>query len=248
MNIFCFFGSFVGLSTAMKEKNNPLINLLFNIVVPILILNKLSRVLGALPALLLALSAPLIYLVWDLWKKKKINYFSILGLLNVGLTGSLAVLNLDGVWFWIKEAAFPGLVGIFVLASAWTKQPFIQTLILNPELMNLELIEARVRAKGEDHLLERVARNSTIFLSLSFFLSSLLNFIVARRIFLPIAVEIQGEQKSLLLNEQIAEMTKVSFPIILVPSFLLLMGLMFYLLHRLKKLTGLTMDEILPHN
>ncbi|MBL7671313.1 MAG: hypothetical protein JNM39_12580 [Bdellovibrionaceae bacterium] len=231
----------------MNKKENPLINLLANIVLPIVILNNLSKSLGALPALLLALSAPLIYLTWDLWKKRKINYFSILGLLNVGLTGSLAVLNLDGAWFWIKEAAFPGLVGIFVLGSAWTTKPFIQTLILNPEIMNLELIEARVRANGEDHLLERIARNATVFLALSFFLSSFLNFVVARRIFLPIAVEIQGEQRSLLLNEQIAEMTKVSFPIILAPSFVLLMGLMFYLLHRLKKLTGLSLEEILPH-
>lgn len=231
----------------MNKKENPLINLLANIVLPIVILNNLSKSLGALPTLLLALSAPLIYLTWDLWKKRKINYFSILGLLNVGLTGSLAVLNLDGAWFWIKEAAFPGLVGIFVLGSAWTTKPFIQTLILNPEIMNLELIETRVRANGEDHLLERIARNATVFLALSFFLSSFLNFVVARRIFLPIAVEIQGEQRSLLLNEQIAEMTKVSFPIILAPSFVLLMGLMFYLLHRLKKLTGLSLEEILPH-
>jgi intracellular septation protein A len=243
----CLLQEFVGLFITMKEKSNPLVNLLFNIILPILVLNKLSAIMGAVPALILALSAPFIYLVWDLWKMKKVNYFSVLGLLNVGLTGGLAVLNLDGFWFWIKEAAFPGLVGIFVLGSAWTRRPFIQTLMLNPEIMNLELIESRVQAKGESHLLERLAQKATILLSLSFFVSSILNFVVARRIFLPISSEIQGEARSLLLNEQIAEMTKVSFPIILVPSFILLMGLMFYLLHRLKKLTGLKLEEIIPH-
>lgn len=101
----------------------------------------------------------------------------------MGLTGSLAVLNFGRRLVLDQEAAFPGLVGIFVLGSAWTTKPFIQTLILNPEIMNLELIEARVRANGEDHLLGRIARNATVFLALSFFLSSFLNFVVARRIF-----------------------------------------------------------------
>ncbi len=229
-------------------QENPLLNLLFNIVLPVFILNKLSRYFGALPTLILALGMPTIYLVWDLYKKKKVNYFSVLGLLNVGLTGGLAVLNLDGFWFWIKEAAFPGLVGFFVLASSWTRKPFVQTLILNPQMLNIPLIEARVQAQKGEHLLSDLTRHATILLSISFFVSSALNFFVARRIFIPIALDIQGEAKSLLLNDQIAEMTKVSFPIIFIPSLVLLMGIMFYLLHRLKKLTGLTMEEILPHH
>jgi hypothetical protein len=231
----------------MKEKHNALLNLSLNIVVPVLILNYLSKRVGALPALILALSAPLIYLIWDLIKMKKINYFSVLGLLNVGLTGGLAVLSLDGVWFWIKEAAFPGLVGIFVFASSWTRKPFVQTLILNPQIMNLPLIESRTESRGEAHLLERLTKTGTILLSLSFFLSSLLNFLVAKYIFIPISIDIQGEARALVLNDQIAQMTKLSFPIIFLPSLAFLMGLMFYLLHRLKKITGLTLEEILPN-
>ena len=113
--------------------DNAFLNLFFNIVVPVVVLNRLSKPFGAVEALLLALSSPLIYGAYDLYRKRKINYLSILGLINVSVTGSLAILNLDGPWFWVKEAAFPLLVGIFVFASRWTARPFIQTLILNPQ-------------------------------------------------------------------------------------------------------------------
>ena len=202
--------------------------------------------MGSLPALALALSAPLIYGTWDLVRKKKINYLSILGLVNVSLTGSLAVFQMEGHWFWIKDAAFPFLIGTFVFASRWTKKPFIQTLILNPQVMNLDLIHTRIKEKSDEQSLVKVIQNSTLILSSSFFLSAILNFFLAQRIFVPIAQEIQGEQKSLVLNEQIAEMTKLTFPVIFLPSLVILAVLMYYLLGRIKKLTGLTMEEILP--
>ena len=77
-------------------------------------------------------------------------------------------------------------------------------------------------------------------------LSAFLNFVLAQRIFLPIDADIIGEARSLALNDQIAEMTKLSFFVIFTPSLVILAGIMYYLLRQLKQLTGLTMEEILP--
>ena len=95
---------------------NAFINLLVNIAIPVLILNKLSQKIGPTQALILAVAFPLTYGIYDLIRRKKWNAFSLLGLLNVSITGSLAVFGLGGVWFQIKEAAFPLLIGIFVFA------------------------------------------------------------------------------------------------------------------------------------
>ena len=73
-----------------------------------------------------------------------------------------------------------------------------------------------------------------------------LNFILAQRIFLSIDPNLQGEARSLVLNEQIAEMTKLSFAVIFFPSLGILGAIMYYLLNQLKVLTGLTLEEILP--
>lgn len=228
------------------KNENAFINLLFNIILPVLILNRLGAHIGALPSLFLALSAPLAYLLWDLWQKKKINYFSVLGLINVSLTGGLAVLQIGGFWFWIKEAAFPTLVGLFVMGSRWSSKPFIETLILNPQVVNKELIQSRITERGHEQSLFTLTRTSTVWLSGSFFISATLNFFLAQRIFTPIDPVLSGEARSLALNDQIAEMTKWSFPVIFLPSVLFLMVLMFFLIRRLKRLTGLTLEEIIP--
>ena len=64
------------------KQNNPLIELLINIVVPSVILMKLSgdQDLGAVRALLLALAFPLSWGAFDLVRRRKLNFFAALGL------------------------------------------------------------------------------------------------------------------------------------------------------------------------
>ena len=101
------------MSKAIHSHDNPIINILFNVAAPVFILNKLSAKLGSKEALLLALAFPLLYGAYDLIKKKKVNYFSLLGLLNVLATGSLAIMGLTGIWFAVKEA------GVFSAVPGW---------------------------------------------------------------------------------------------------------------------------------
>lgn len=233
------------MSKQAPPKENGLLNLLFNIVLPVFILNRLSKFIGPLPALILALAFPLGYGAYDLVKRKKTNAFSVLGLLNVLLTGGLAVLGLGGIWFAVKEAAFPSLVGLFVLGSAFTKRPFIETLFLNPSVMKIDLLEQRLREHGKQQEFHQHMRNATIWLSLSFAFSAILNFILARRIFINIEPTLTPEAQSLALNDQIAQMTTWSMAVIMVPSMLFLMGIFWYLMRGVKQYAELSMTELI---
>lgn len=227
------------------QKENSFLNLLFNIVLPVLILNKLSEHLGPLAALLLALAFPLGYGAYDLITRRKFNAFSLLGLLNVSLTGGLALMGLNGFWFAVKEAAFPALVGLFVLGSAFTKKPFIETLFLNPSVMKLSLLEARLQERGTTASFHQHMRRATFWLSLSFVFSAILNFVLAQRIFTNIDPALTAEAQSLVLNDQIAKMTTWSMIVIMVPSIVFLMGIFWYLMRGIKNYTGLGTDELL---
>ncbi len=230
------------------KKENSFLNLLFNIVLPVLILNKLSKVIGPFWALILALAFPLGYGAYDLVQRRKFNAFSALGLLNVLLTGGLALMGLHGFWFAVKEAAFPALVGAFVLGSAFTKKPFIESLFLNPTLMKVDLLEDRLKQNGKQVEFHDHMRKATIWLSLSFAFSAVCNFVLARRIFINIDTTLPAETQNTVLNEQIAEMTTWSMAIIMLPSMIFLMGIFWYLMHGIKQYSGISTEELLKEN
>lgn len=230
------------LKTPPQE--NTLVSLLCNIVLPVVILNKLSTKLGPGPALLLALAFPLGYGAWDWWRRKKANVFSVLGLLNTLITGGLALIGIMGFWFAVKEAAFPLLIGLFVFVSAWTRKPAVQVLFLNPTLFHLDRMTDRIESEGRENEFRRLMSAATRWLAASFFLSAVLNFVLALRIFTPLPDDLIGDARSIRLNEQIAEMHQWSAVVILVPSMLFLMAIFYLLIRKLKTLTGLSEDEL----
>lgn len=227
------------------KPENSWLNLIFNIVLPVLILNKLTKFLGPMAALLLALSFPLAYGAYDLAKRKKVNAFSALGLLNVGLTGGLALMGLHGFWFALKEAAFPTLVGFFVFGSAFTKKPFIASIFLNPGVMKVDLLEEKLAANNKQNEFHNHLRKATMWLSLSFVFSAICNFILAQKVFLNIDSTLSAEAQSVILNEQIAKMTTWSMAIVMVPSMIFLLGIFWYLMRGVKQYAGLTTDDIM---
>lgn len=228
-----------------QKPENGLWNILFTIVIPVLILNKASSKIGAFNALLIALAFPLLFGAFDLIKKRKWNWMAILGFVNVTVTGSLAVLGLDGIWFSIKEAFFPAIIGIFIFFSAKSENPFIRTFLLNPQTMNVDMIENKLKELSKESEFLGHLKASTQLLSYSFFLSAVLNFALAERIFLPLEAALDAEAKSQILNQQIAQMHSWSLLVILVPSVVFLMGILWYLLKGIRELTGLKTEEIL---
>jgi hypothetical protein len=241
-------GSMSETPAAAPKQENGFLNLIFNIILPVLILNKGSKFVGPLIALIIALAFPLGYGAYDLIKRRKFNAFSALGLINVLVTGSLALMGLNGFWFAIKEAAFPSLVGAFVFGSAFTKRPFIETLFLNPALMKVDLLEERLQANNKKSEFHAHMKKATLWLTLSFVFSAICNFVLAKRIFIAIDPSLAPEAQSIILNEQIAKMTTWSMAVIMVPSIIFLVGIFWYLMKGIKSYSGLSTEELMKES
>lgn len=230
----------------MQKQQNSFSHILFSILIPVLILNKGHKYgLDAKLSVVAALSFPLFFTLKSLIQSKKVDFVSLLGLLNVLFSGALTLLTLGGIWFALKEAAFPLLIGCFVLGSSFTLNPFFQTLFLNPKTFDIEKVEARLDddAKKKDFLL--LMKKLTQLLSVSFLISALLNFFLAMYIFTPLGEALNEIQKQELLNEQLSKMTLYSLGVILVPSMIFLGGLLFYSFKKINDLTGLSAEDLL---
>jgi len=230
----------------MQKQQNSFSHILFNILIPVIILNKGHKYgMDAKVAVVVALSFPLFFSVKSLVKEKKIDFVSLLGLLNVLISGIFTIMTLGGLWFAIKEAAFPLLIGAFVFGSSFTKSPFFQTLFLNPTTFHTEKVEERLNTEEKKLHFSILMRHLTKLLSVSFLLSAALNFFLAIYIFTPLADTLTELQKQEALNEQLSKMTLYSMVVILVPSMIFLASLIFYAFKKIHALTGLTTDELL---
>ncbi len=228
------------------KKENSFTPIIFNIIIPVLILNK-GHKWGLDPrvAVLIALSFPLFFTLKSWFVSHKINFISLLGLLNVLVSGTLTILALGGTWFAVKEAAFPLLIGAFVLGSSWSKKPFFQTLFMNPSTFDIEKVNSKLDTDEKQNAFLELMRKTTRLLSLSFIMSATLNFILAIRIFTPLDDALTDDQKRGIINEQLSHMTLYSLAVILVPSMLFLGGLLYYTFKKINALTGLSADDLL---
>lgn len=228
-----------------KPPENPLLNILINIILPVFVLNKLGKHLDPKLTLIVALAFPLVYGVQDYIRRHHKNYVSLLGVINILMTGGLALMALEGHWFAVKEAALPFVLGLFVLGSRWSKNPAARLIFCNPQVLNMELIGQKLdehrRAEDFQSLLER----TTLWLSLSFFVSAALNFFIALRVFVAIDPALDMAVREQVLNEQIARMTWMGFAVIALPLMFFSAALVFLFLKRLSVMTEMPVNSLL---
>ena len=222
------------------HKPRPMIDLLVSIIIPSIILMKLSGAenLGASNALILALTFPLGWGLFELFKYRQFNFIALLGLVSVLLTGGIGLLKLDPQWLAVKEAAIPGLIGVAVLLSTYTRYPLIRTLLYNPRLLNVDRIRDRLHESDNSAAFEARLQNATYLLSGTFLFSSVMNYSLAKWI-------VTSPAGSAAFNEELGQMTLLSYPVIAIPSMLMMVAIFYYLWRTINGLTGLTLEEIL---
>lgn len=223
-----------------QHKPRPLIDLLVSIIIPSVILMKLSGddQLGANLALIVALLFPLGWGLFELVKYRKFNFIALLGLVSVLLTGGIGLLKLDTEWLAIKEAAIPGLIGIAVLISTRTRYPLIRSLLYNPSVLNVSKIQQTLEEKGNTVAFERRLLNANYLLSSTFFFSAVTNYILAKWI-------VSSPAGSTAFNEELGQLTLLSYPVIALPSTLMMFAILYYLWRTISGLTGLGLESIL---
>lgn len=217
-----------------------IMNILFNIVIPVFILSKGSgdKYLGPVWGLIIALLFPLSYGAYDLYSKKKWNFVSILGLVSILLTGGLALLKLDRFWFAVKEGIIPGIIGVGVLATAKSKYNMVRMIILNPKIIELEKIEAIIEERNLKDKLESLVIKTTYLFFLSFQVSAVLNFVLA-------VVILKSEPGTEAFNLELGKMTALSFPVIMLPSMIILAFSLWFLLRGISRMTDIEFNDLI---
>lgn len=230
-------------STTPDHKPRPWVDLLVSIVIPSVILMKLSgdEYLGNINALLLGLAFPLGWGLFELIRYRKKNFIAVLGLISVGLTGGIGLMELDPEWLAIKEAAVPAVIGLAVLLSTRTKYPLVRTLLYNPSVLDVDKIHQALEEKGSVDEFEARLLKASYYFSGTFLFSSIMNYVIARWIVTSPA----GTQA---FNEELGRMTLVSYPMIAIPSMIMMMLIFYYLWRTIRRLTGYTLEEVMaPH-
>jgi hypothetical protein len=240
-------------AAAAKKQENPLTNIMVNVLIPVLALTMLSKTggkpwhIGPLYGMLVAVAFPLCYGIYDLITRKKVNLFSVLGLVSVLLTGGLTlflweegdkVADNAAVLFGIKEACIPIVFGVTILLSHWTSTPLVRVFLYTPELFDIPRIEKKVKANGHQAHYDKLIFQTTLFMSVSFFISAVANFFLAQHF-------LQGAGTRELYNAGVGKLTGWGFLVIGVPCLVLWMGALFRLIKGIKKMTGLDTDSIM---
>ena len=226
--------------TAPAKQESLLANLLINIIIPALILAKLSGDdwLGTKWAIVVALAFPLLYGLRDFLKTGRANFFSGLGIISILLTGGISLMELDAKYIAIKEAAIPALLGFATIVSLRTRWPLVKTFLYNDKVLDTEKIASRLAENNSVSAFEQTLKQASWMVAASFFLSSVLNYFLA----MLILTSPPGTEA---FNAELGKMTALSYPVIVLPSMIVLILAMVFLFRRIGKLTGLKLEEIM---
>jgi hypothetical protein len=222
-----------------KPKENVWINLICNAVLPGVLLTQLSKPerLGPVWALVIALSIPIGYGIYDLVSRRTWNMFSILGLASTLITGLLGLTKVSNFWFAVKEAAIPALLGIAIPLTLRTRQPLVKTLIYNDQVLDTDRIGRVLEERQAIAGFEALLRWASWVLAGAFGLSAVLNYLLARWI-------VTAEPGSPENVAQLGRLNWLSYPVIMLPSMVLMMFALFRLVRGLERLTGLKQEDL----
>jgi hypothetical protein len=249
------------------KQEHPLANILVNVLIPVLILSFLSKDpalqaklgktahfwhIGPLKAIVLALLLPLGYGIWHFIQTKKGNFFSVLGLISVALSGGLTLYlwNADGTvkpnagfLFGVKEGLIPLVLAVAIWNSGRTENPMVRVFLYNDTIFDIPKIESKVAETATRSGYDSLLIGANRIFALSFVLSAVMNVGLAQwffRGFNSLAPDALENYNAIIGKVQIAGFAAIGVP---------LMGILFLILNRLLKglreLTGMTDDELM---
>jgi len=215
-----------------------MLNLLINVVIPTIIMTRFADEdkLGGLGAMLVALTFPLVYGIYNMMKERKVGWIPVLGIVSILLSGGFNLLRFPPEWIAFKEASIPLILALAILVSAWINRPLAR-IFLN-QMLDRERVDKALHERGTFDEYERRTAVATYLLAFAFLLSASLNFILAR-------IVVTSDPRTPEYTKEIGRMTGLSFPVITIPVMIVLMGTIIYVMLTVSKLTGLEAEEVL---
>jgi hypothetical protein len=152
----------------------------------------------------------------------------------VTLTGGIGLMELDARWLAIKEAALPAGLGVLALVSSHRGGPGIEFLLgrmLDADAMNQALNERNTMPEWLASAAIATRRTGYIL-----FVSAIANFALARTL-------VVSEGGSQAFAEELGRFTAMSFPVIGIPTTLLMGWVLRDLLLAMEKYTDKPIDS-----
>jgi len=225
--------------TAKNTNKKVFVDLIICILIPTLILKKLSgpENLGPTYAFALAISLPLAVAVYEMVTERKVGLVSALGFISILLTGGIGLLKLPKEYIAYKEALIPSVFALAAIISTYTTKPLVRLFLYNEMIMQTELVAAKLEQNQRESEFAQVMNKATMMLAASFLLSALLNFILAK-------VIIVSETGTAAFNDELGTMNLLSYPVIVLPCMVVTIYTLFYVVRNISRLTGLEMEQI----
>jgi hypothetical protein len=251
---------------ADKKTENPLVNILVNVLIPVMALSYLSKDpaiqeklgqavkpwhLGPAKALVIALVLPLGYGLWFFIKNRKANFMSALGLISVLLTGGITLYlwNTDGtvkstagLLYGIKEASIPLALSAAILFSHRSPNPLLNVFIYNDTLFDIPRINSRINDENRADYQALMFRSTCLFAT-SFLISAAINLGLSLYLFIGFKHDAPNALET--YNAIVGKITWWSFLVVLVPAFAFLFFTLRKLVAGLKQITGLSDEEVM---
>ena len=245
-----------------KQKENPILSLFCNILIPVIILKNGNKWINKILiqyhgeesfyensmivdissiVFFIALICPVIYFFYDLLNRKNINLISILGFINILLTGGIGIFGakfgLSKNWFIFKEGMLPIIIGLVLIIMSKYRQSSFNNILLNEVLFDNDKIRISIK-EDMQYEFEYIVRKAGYYLIGGFFISSIIQFTLAYLI----VVSNPGESS---FNKEVSTMTWVSYIAVLLPTMLIVGKGYLGLISDIEKITGLKKEEFL---
>jgi hypothetical protein len=245
------------MSKPAAKEENPLVNIIVNVLLPTIILSKLSKEgeefyqLGASWAMVVALALPLAYGIWHWLKHKNLNVFSCVGLGAILLTGLITIY----LWkspeakphvaliFGIKEAVQPLILGSLFLITRHSSNPLFRTFIYNDSIFDIKRIEKSVAEKSVISEYEGLIWKCTLLFFGSFCISAVLN--LGLSFYFLGDLEASNPEWRTVYNEQVGRITFWGFLVIGAPLMVVGGYILYMMITGLEKLTGLDKETLM---
>lgn len=231
-------------ATPPPKQENALANLLLNVLLPVTILSYCSKEtgwygIGPTKALIVSVAMPVGYQIYDWIKRKKLNTFSIIGMVSVLISGGLGLLKLSAQAFALKEAVIPSVLALLFIWTHRAGKPLARTLLLNPDMIDVKRVDRAIEASGKQPAFNLLLWQTTLTLAGSFMLSAVLNYVLA--IFF-LQDKVPGSEE---YTQAIGKLHGWGFVVIGVPMMAFLIIAFMRMMKGLQAMTGLTQDDIM---
>ena len=122
----------------------------------------------------------------------------------------------------------------YLLATSWATST---ERLLRCRIIDVEKVHRTLVLRDNENPFDKLLVSSTYVLAFSFLLSAILNFILAR-------VLLKSPSGSVEFTQELGKMTALSWPVIVIPSTVVMAYALWRLFAGIKRLTGLGMEDV----